>query len=383
VQYATGVFVDLNSVESDNYTNTLAANYLIDPIRMFIQRVLINGKLDTLQGWGKPTSITMNNLNFDDDDDDDFSLWDESEAVTGYDAQGLLRCGVCGAKMKLTKKDIKRGLTPETKLQKHMQMLHDREQRKRITRMKTSKKKKPLSDKEMERFLKYEAATVGVYGNHRKKKQSRKPVSAKDTPYFQALREKGMKCRVATNVDEALTTSAQLFLQNTTTATDSSENHPRGVVIVVSRDSSLAPLLAEARHKGFVTVTVSPPTADNPPTKKALINQSDIILEAHKEQGMYTKDSSIEQMYRIMVTSEKGKSAVQSEYVPKVEHISVVEDDDSEDEDDEWDSDDYGSDYDEDDQDWQSEYDLYGNEEAWRSRYDLWGDEEGYWRATP
>lgn len=61
-------------------------------------------------------------------------------AQTGYDPDGMLRCGVCGAMMKLSKKDKKAGRTLEDKLFAHMK-IHGKEQRKRLNRMKQKKKR--------------------------------------------------------------------------------------------------------------------------------------------------------------------------------------------------------------------------------------------------
>ena len=71
---------------------------------------------------------------------------DGGMAQTGLDNKGILRCGVCGSRMKLTKKDKKRpNCTVYDKLKAHIK-IHTREQRKRQITMKHKKgknKKRP------------------------------------------------------------------------------------------------------------------------------------------------------------------------------------------------------------------------------------------------
>ena len=97
-------------------------------------------------------------------------------AQSGLDENGVLRCGVCGAKMKLTKKKRaeyrRRGIDDEqemlvAQLEEHMD-LHTREQRKRNARMsqggkggKRKRGRKALSKKEQERYDKYESVVGG------------------------------------------------------------------------------------------------------------------------------------------------------------------------------------------------------------------------------
>ena len=105
--------------------------------------------------------------------------WDAEDggvAQSGLDENGVLRCGICGAKMKLTKKKQaeyrRRGIDDEqemlvAQLEEHMD-LHTREQRKRNARMsqggkggKRKRGRKALSKKEQERYDKYESVVGG------------------------------------------------------------------------------------------------------------------------------------------------------------------------------------------------------------------------------
>jgi len=138
-------------------------------------------------------------------------------AQTGYDEEGLLRCGVCGSIMKLSKKDRKAGKTLESKLRQHMK-IHDREQNKRKTRMaqgsKGKGKKKKLSAKEMKKFIKYEAAQVGLKRSNMKATKSGKMKKSSRTKndLFRVIREVGVKVEPADNVDAKLVTAAKQWM---------------------------------------------------------------------------------------------------------------------------------------------------------------------------
>ena len=101
------------------------------PLKEFANGI---GRLDIMHGFANTATQTWHGRKSSDDlDDDEFDqewlqptfddddhLFPGAMVQTGYDEQGVLRCGVCGAKMKLTKKDRARGWTEFNKLDKHM-----------------------------------------------------------------------------------------------------------------------------------------------------------------------------------------------------------------------------------------------------------------------
>jgi hypothetical protein len=115
----------------------------------------------------------------------EFIMWDNANRIaqTGYDSDGFLRCGICGSRMKLNKKDRARGWTMEDKLDKHMRMLHDREQEKRKNRVKILKgKKRQKNLLDSDKFEKYEAAQVGLFrtpATRSKKPKNRRKTSVR------------------------------------------------------------------------------------------------------------------------------------------------------------------------------------------------------------
>jgi hypothetical protein len=166
-------------------------------------------------------------------DDDDWLL--EGPIVqTGYDEKGFLRCGVCGAKMKLTKKDRARGWTEHDKLNKHMKMLHDREQAKRTTRLnqlKGKKKKKFLEGVKGVQMKKYKAAQVGL---------DRGPTN----DWFTILRENSVECFSSDDVDTDLIKKANNWLNKQKKA-----KIDHIILMVVSEDADFVPLLQDVRKK--------------------------------------------------------------------------------------------------------------------------------------
>jgi hypothetical protein len=177
--------------------------------------------------WNGAAAVTS----LDDDDDDDDDKWEEDlimnemhnrtkdpvnvVAQTGYDDKGILRCGICGAKMQLSKKDQARGWDEHDKLDKHMRTLHDREQRKRTMRLASwspSKRRKRLNQspnphnskwsKIMKRVRKYDSAQVGL-GRH--------PLGQNDL--FPILKEKKVECILCNNVDQVLVQHVTKWLE--------------------------------------------------------------------------------------------------------------------------------------------------------------------------
>lgn len=175
-------------------------------------------------------------------DEQDYVAWDGSSAQTGYDSNDILRCGVCGARMTVTKKQAKAGMTPEQKLKKHMRMLHDREQRKRQTRGK-------LKGKQLEKSRKYIAAQVGV----------RTGARAGRNDLFEVLREQGVQCKPEDDVDSALLRAAREWMAALPSPAESGAGREtRGCLMVVSEDADFAPLLLEARKQHVLAVSVTP-----------------------------------------------------------------------------------------------------------------------------
>ena len=163
--------------------------------------------------------------------------------------------------MKLTKKDKSKGWTEYDKLNKHMKMLHDREQSKRINRAKQTKKKKKLTAKESERFQKYKSAQVGL---------SR--LSGNDL--FRILNEHKVRCFSVENVDEHLIKHSKKWKSSTVKNNNGNNARPRGALMVVSEDSDFCPLLEQSRSSGMVAISV---TLNDQQTNKVR-NASDVCI---------------------------------------------------------------------------------------------------------
>jgi hypothetical protein len=179
-----------------------------------------------LQDWWQPHS--HRDEYYDNDD-----VLEGPFVQTGYDDQGFLRCGVCGAKMKLTKKDKARGWTEKDKLDKHMKQLHDKEQAKRLTRLnqlKGSKKKKYLQGKVGMQMKKYKASQVGL---------DRGPTN----DWFSILRENAVDCYSSEDVDTDLMKKAKKWLKK-----QRKEQVDNVILMVVSEDADFVPLLEHASN---------------------------------------------------------------------------------------------------------------------------------------
>ena len=178
--------------------------------------------------------------------------------------------------MKLTKKDRAAGHTENDKLRKHMKSLHDREQTKRINRMQNSKKKggkkMKLSEKEMIKYKKYQAAQVGLKKAKikvTKSGQVKKVNAPPNNDLFTILKEmSGVTVQAKDNVDEAIILRASQWM-NKTTKHQNETGQPqfyesnnwngqgcRGVLVIYSMDADFVPLLQKAKKKGFVTVSM-------------------------------------------------------------------------------------------------------------------------------
>lgn len=135
VKCSVGIFLDLDNVGiADTTINRSAVAFFMKPLKEFANGI---GRLDIMHGFANTATQTWHGTKSSDDlDDDEFDqewlqptfddddhLFPGAMVQTGYDEQGVLRCGVCGAKMKLTKKDRARGWTEFNKLDKHMRTL--------------------------------------------------------------------------------------------------------------------------------------------------------------------------------------------------------------------------------------------------------------------
>ena len=207
-------------------------------------------------------------------------------AQTGYDKDGLLRCGICGSKMKLTKKDRKSKRTLEDKLRSHMK-LHSREQGKRLQKMKHHKgRARMMESREFERMKKYEAAMVGLKRGKLALSKKGKVQAKSRNDLFQVLREVGVRVKAEDDVDKALIEAAQRWMRRVAMEDaaggdgdgdgDGGSVDGRGVVLVYSKDGDFAPLLERAGARGFVTVTATDEERQTP----KLVASSDIVIGA-------------------------------------------------------------------------------------------------------
>ena len=330
-----GVFLDLdNIVPMDNddgdgsgqpYTRASVAAW-IRPLKDFCHAV---GEVDVMRGYGNTHTQNFrqhaaargagrgkeefnqewwkhNKNRNNENEDSSLMLFPGAMVQTGYDEEGFLRCGICGAKMKLSKKDLMKGLDVHGKLEKHMRSLHDREQAKRVNLMKSSRKKKKLSEKEMKKFSKYKAAQVGL--DRRYINASGKIAKQRKNDLFQILKEERVQCISSKDVDATLIRHASKWITNQRrwinnkgsnsketmndnkgsnreeTMNDHGDHRvtPRrgGVLVVGSADSDFVPLYERAKASGILVVSANP----NEITQtKALINACDVVLIRGKD----------------------------------------------------------------------------------------------------
>jgi len=260
-----GIFVDLDNIDIDPKRSSIKS--FVEPLRRVVKS--FGGEISTFEAFANRSTQTWKSRPSDSDDDDDdgdgeddnWIPWDGTKAQTGRDGEGNLRCGICGSKMKLTKKDKSKGWTEYDKLNKHMKMLHDREQSKRINRAKQTKKKKKLTAKESERFQKYKSAQVGL---------SR--LSGNDL--FRILNEHKVRCFSVENVDEHLIKHSKKWKSSTVKNNNGNNARPRGALMVVSEDSDFCPLLEQSRSSGMVAISV---TLNDQQTNKVR-NASDVCI---------------------------------------------------------------------------------------------------------
>jgi hypothetical protein len=235
-------------------------------------------RLQEQEYWNGPVVIDDYDDAFD-DVDHLLSQTTISNAVTqtGYDENGVLRCGVCGAKIKLTKKDRARGWDEYDKLNKHMKGLHDNEQRKRklrVNQLSAKKKRKlaksPEASKLIKRIRKYDAAQVGL---------GRNPSGRNDL--FPILKEEKVECVTCNDVDSILIQHTRKWFKNSRERKKDEEIKETVVVtMVVSEDSDFKGILKECNSsngKKPNNIAVSA-TWRSATQTQALVIVSDIVI---------------------------------------------------------------------------------------------------------
>ena len=319
-----GIFVDLDNVAQETkalstHTRAEAAKFA-SPLRQFAETA---GELRSFQAFANQHTLTYvgteererreQSLAFPGEEAEEWDWdafpeegaeeWDMDASISGFDEKGMLRCGVCGAKMKLTKKDKKAGRDIHDKLDKHMRELHDREQEKRRTRLnhKTKKgRKKPgwakLSEKEMKQFRKYEASQIGL---HRKPAFRVKKKGGNDgrqrTDLYRVLREEKIKVAEVPDADKSLVKAAYKWMNGTKGQRKGYVVEPLnkfyGCLVVVSEDADFVDLMNKARAN-FVVVTATPNSTIDDQTRK-LLQASDVVLglDAEEDNDSHIDDS--------------------------------------------------------------------------------------------
>lgn len=279
-----GIFVDLDNVQLIPKRKGIEDGF-VAPLQRLVKS--LGGEISAFEAFANRATQTWTKHDEDGDDEDDDSEeeettewmeWDGQKAQTGHDQDGVLRCGICGSRMQVTKKDKQKGLTEYDKLHRHMKMLHDKEQEKRKNRskhLKQQKKKKKLPQKEREKFQKYKSAQVGL---------SRLP----GNDLFVILKENKIRRWSSENVDDHLMARANKWIAGTnnkqnapTKDNNNSDSHrtTSGVLMVVSEDSDFCPLLLSARSSGMIAISV---TLNEKQTGKLRL-VSDAVITFHGE----------------------------------------------------------------------------------------------------
>lgn len=330
-----GIFVDLDNVAQETkalstHTRAEAAKFA-SPLRQFAETA---GELRSFQAFANQHTLTYVGTEEKERREQSLALveeaeeWDMDAAISGFDEKGMLRCGVCGARMTLTKKDKKAGRDPWAKLNKHMRELHDREQEKRRTRLnhKTKKgRKKPgwtkLSEKEMKQFRKYESAQIGL---HRKPALRVKKKGGNNggqrTDLFRVLREENIKVAEVLDADKSLVKAANKWMKETKRQHQGCNVEPlNGCLVVVSEDADFVELMIKARAD-FVVVTATPnSTIDDQTTK--LLQVSDVVLGLDAEEDNDSHiDDSIELYFDSIVA--KALTVRGEEFLETMEQIA-------------------------------------------------------------
>ena len=252
-----GIFVDLDNIHLLTHSRKDAAEFIL-PLQRFADKV---GQLSTFQGFGN-----LSTRSFRSPEEgarlrsiDNWSEYDPERFHTGRDKNGILRCGVCGAKMRLSKKRKARGISERDLLDKHMQ-LHSNEETKRQNKRKHVR----LNTHDVRKSRKYKAALLDYRwpGNRNQ--------------LFAVLREQGVVCRPCSNVDAELIESAIEWTEYLGAPESSNDDDSllRGCLVVYSRDSDFSELLQVVRSWNVLTVTV---TQDSKQTR-SIEAASDLVL---------------------------------------------------------------------------------------------------------
>jgi hypothetical protein len=275
----TAIFVDLDNVAPLTHGRSDAQDFA-QPLREFAEKA---GTLNVFWAFANvatQTYVTEDERERRDAFEQEYIEWDNETqlAQTGYDNDGILRCGVCGSKMKLNKKDKARGSTMEEKLDKHMRMLHDREQEKRTNRLKQlkgKKKRQRFMGENKVKYEKYKAAQVGLFRNPATR--SKKPnIKRKTNDLFRVLREQKIRCFSVKDVDSSLEKEARRWMDRLCSETHVMvDDEARACLVVVSEDSDFVKLLNDARSKNILAVSVTPTKVKQ--TFK-LVKASDLVL---------------------------------------------------------------------------------------------------------
>ena len=258
-----GIFIDADNVRPNVFDRETIQQTLVQPLRTFAEQT--GRELRAFRAYGNKHTTTHEppeekSRDFDQE-------WipihtGGGSSVTGYDETGSLRCGICGQKMKLNKKERARGWDEMDKLDKHMRTLHDREQRKRNSQHSGSKKKR-RSEKEMAKSAKYREAQIGLRRNGVKVGSK---TNQRRNKFFQVLRLEKVHCYEVYDVDWTLDSQARKWL---------AENPPESVLVVVSKDSDFAPLLKAAKNKGIYAISAA---TDSSSQTKKLESSCDVVL---------------------------------------------------------------------------------------------------------
>ena len=224
--------------------------------------------------------------------DQEYIPWtqDDNIAQTGYDAQAdTIRCGICGFKVKLTKKKrdkykrmgvLKEDIMLQRELRQHTK-IHSQEQKKRLQKTTATGKKRLLGQKEMMRSRKYNSAMLGVTRGQMSGFDLRngKAIMKNRNDLFQVLREIGVRVKSCNDVDNELVSTATEWMNRIRSCDDKdttnigNQGH-NGVIVVYSKDSDFVPLLELARKYGFITISMT----DQRVQTSKLLQASDIVI---------------------------------------------------------------------------------------------------------
>jgi hypothetical protein len=292
-----GIFIDLDNVTPDpsEFTRPNLARW-IRPLVSFARTV---GTPVTIQGFMNEHTATYEAGRVEHLDQEWWPTNNNEQfpnaiVQTGFDSDGTLRCGICGACMKLSKKDLKRDMTLLDKLNQHMKTLHDREQAKRVKCLNSLPKEKRnrlLQGSKGDQMRKYKAAQVGLGRQGAEKKFMQIKNIRKRNDLLQILKEEGIQCHVVNDVDSVLIKKAKQWMKAITIKlqrekdinirdSDWLEDGPVAALLVVTEDSDFVPLLKAAKSINFCAVSASPITTQQ---TRRLVLESDLVLVRESE----------------------------------------------------------------------------------------------------